>query len=184
MKTSTFIVAAAAALCLLGCATPQVALDQANNGAALVAQLELELQEFRRVQQGFSNEAKKSLRDMDVAVLTEDKETTASMRARRAAEDPVVPKLYDTVRGLADGVGTDESNLTSEIAALDERLSKILKPLPSTTEKTSGAQKALVAMGTELSNKERLAEIQDFYKKVKAGVDANKKKIKDAEGNK
>ena len=184
MKASNFIVVATSAMCLLGCATPQVALDQANNGAGLVAQLELEQQEFRRVQQGISNEAKKSIRDIEVAVLTEDKETAASLRARRAAEDPVVPKLYDTLRGLADGVGTDASSLTSEVAAVDERLSKILKPLPSTAEKTSGAQKALVAMGTELSNQTRLAEIQDFYKKVKAGVDANKQKIKDAEGAK
>ena len=183
MKSSTLIAAATSALCLLGCATPQVALDQANNGAGLVAQLEIELQEFRRVQQGFSDETKKSIRAIEVVVLTEDKETDGSMRARRAAEDPVVPKLYDTLRGLADGIGTDESSLASQVAAVDERLSKLLKPLPSTSEKTSSAQKALVAMGTELSNEERLAEIQDFYKKVKAGVDANKKKIKDAEGN-
>lgn len=182
MKTSNLIVVGTSALCLLGCATPQVALDQANNGAALVAQLELEMQEFRRVQQSIAKQAKKSIRDMEAAVLTEEKETAASMRARRAAEDPVVPKLYDTLRGLADGIGSDATNLSSQVAAVDDRLSKLLKPLPSTAEKTSGAQKALVAMGTELSNKTRLAEIEEFYKKVKAGVDANKQKIKDAEG--
>lgn len=165
---------------LFGCATPQVALDQANNTAGLVAQLEIEMREFRRVQNGIAEQAKESIRGLQVGALASNVETDASMRARTAAEDPVVPKIYALVRHLADGIGIDRSNLIAEIAAVDDRLSKLLKPLPSTDEKTSEAQMSLAAMGSELSNKARLAEIQEFYKTVKAGVDANRQKIKDA----
>lgn len=181
MRAIDFVALVTLATGLFGCATPQVALDQANNTAALVAQLETEMREFRRVQNGIAEQAKESIRSLQVGVLASNLETDASMRARKAAEDPVVPKMYELVRHLADGIGTDQSNLTAEIAAVDDQLSKLLKPLPSTAEKTSEAQMSLAAMGSELSNKARLAEIQAFYKTVKAGVDANKQKIKDAE---
>lgn len=164
---------------LTGCSTPRVALDQANNTAGLVAQLEIELQEFRRVQNGIAERTKKSIRELEVRAIKSASVTEASMRARRAADDPVVPKMYEVVRQLADGIGTDRSNVVAGASALDDRLANLLKPLPSASKKTSEIQDRLAAMGTELSNKERLGELQDFYKTVKAGVDANKKKVND-----
>jgi hypothetical protein len=181
MRTITFVSLASLGVALCGCSTPRVALDQANNTAGLVAQLEIELQEFRRVQNGIAERAKKSIRELEVGAIKSSSEIEASMRARRAAEDPVVPKMYEVVRQLADGIGTDKSNHAAGAAAVNDRLAKLLKPLPLTSEKTTEIQGQLAAMGTELSNKERLDELQDFYKTVKAGVDANKKKIDDEE---
>lgn len=181
MRAITFVVFIPLAIGVGGCASPRAELDQANNTAALVAQLETELQEFRRVQHGIAESIKRSSRDLQVSAAAANSEVEASMRARRAAEDPIVPKMYELVRQLADGIGTDKTNLTARAAAVDDRLFKLLKPLPSTADKTSEVQSVLASMGTELSNKARLAELQEFYKKVKAGVDANKQKIKDAE---
>jgi hypothetical protein len=181
MRAFTSVAIASLMVLLSGCSTPKVALDQANNTAGLVAQLEIELQEFRRVQNGIAERTKKSIRELEVGALQSSSEIEASMRARRAAEDPVVPKMFDTVRQLADGIGTDKSALDAGAAAVDDRLAKLLKPLPSTNQKTTEIQGQLAAMGTELSNKERLDELRTFYKTVKDGVDANRKKIDDEE---
>jgi hypothetical protein len=162
------------------CSTPRAALDQANNGAALIAQLEQEMREFRRVEEAIARNRRQSILDQEIAIETVAQHTSLSMRARRAAGDFETERLYDLIRELADATAEDDSRTKAAIADVEGRLEALLKPLPFSSEKSSEAQKALLILGSELPLRDRLTELRNFVKTVKEGVDSNKEKIAEA----
>lgn len=166
---------------LAGCSTPRVAMDQANNTVGLVAQLESELKEFRRVQSIVADSAKDSIRQIRLRTETDNSRNAALVRASKAASDPTIPVMYATIVDLSDAVGTEHVTIVDNTSKIDDRLAKLLQPLPATTDKTTLVQSSLAPLGTELSASTRKKELSEFYGVVKRAVDANKAKLKASE---
>ncbi len=169
------------ALALAGCATPQPALDQARHTVALMAQLEIELKEFARVQDVAAQARLRSIARQERDIEAVAAQTRVAVAVRTANGDMAAANLQAKLATVAGAVGHSEETRKAAVAAVDAELAALLKPLPSTGEKSSAAQKALAEMGTELSPSTRFSELKGFYAVVKESVDANRKKIKDAE---
>jgi len=179
MKTP--LVFAAIAALLAACSTPQVAMDQANHTVGLVTQLELEMREFDRIQKVAATARLKS-----IAVQEQDNafvlgQARIDEKVRRAMGDTETTEAESKFSIVAQAIADDDTQLKTAIASVDAELSALLKPLPSTADNSSAAQKALADMGAELSPTIRFSELQSFYKTVKESVDANRQKIRDAE---
>ena len=184
MKTAIAYTFYMIALCvgLAGCGTPQAALDQANNGAALTMSLQSELQNFRAVQANVAKARIDSVRRQSAMLATYEAEAAFDERVVKAAGKDDALKLYTTLKDLADSRAKDEQALNTKIAEMDESFGKLLTPLPDSTQKLTATQKALAALGSELSAKERIALVASFAKSIKQTIDDNKKKI-DAAAN-
>ena len=173
--------ALAAVLTLAGCATPQFALDQARHGTSLIAQLETSLAEFRRVEQNAEEARRQSLADQLLA-LEEVKGTAArDVRARLSAGDTATGAMVDRLIADAEGLAADAAAAQVARQANQAVLATLITPLASTLAATTAAQKRLAEMGTELSPEARGKEFLAWTKTIKAAVDANKKKIAEAE---
>lgn len=183
MRTTAIFVAmaAVASLLLSGCATPQAALDQARHGVSLIGQLELSLAEFRRVEQNAEEARRQSLAEQ-VQALEEVKSPAArDARARVSAGDTATVALLGRLIGDADGLAADTAAAQAARQTNETVLATLITPLPSTLASTTAAQKKLAEMGSELPNSTRAKEFLDWAKTIRATVDANKKKIDDAE---
>ena len=176
--TRTYRLCVVAVLALLAaCATPRAALDQANNGAALTMSLQAELQKFRSVQQSVAEARIQSVRRQQVQLATYESDSAFDERILRLAGKNDALSLYSTLRDLSDSRVKDEQALKTRLAELDESFVKLLAPLPDSTDKLVKTQKALAALGEELSAKERIELASTFAKAIKKTIDDNKKKI-------
>ncbi|SHH01568.1 hypothetical protein [Massilia sp. CF038] len=169
------------ALVLSACSTPKVAMDQANNTVGLLSQLDNELNQFRQVQERITDQSLASLRKIEVRTANGAIDTASRLRLHRIARDPVGPALFETVRDSADALARDRASAQLQSAEIDARLAKLMQPLPQSAQGIAAVQLPMAAMGTELSHKTRLAESRQFYEEVKAAVEANKKKIAEAD---
>jgi len=181
MRTLSAALTAIATVALCACSTPQVALDQANHGVGLIAELELSLSEFRRVEQNAEDARRESLREQMEALEVAKKSTNRDARARKSAGDADTSALIERLIADADGMAADDAMAKATQRANDAALAALLSPLPSTSAAMATAQKKLAEMGTELSWEKRYSELLAFAKAIKEAVDANKKKIADAE---
>ncbi|HEY0062002.1 MAG TPA: hypothetical protein VGC21_07765 [Telluria sp.] len=164
------------------CSTPQVAMDQANNTVGLLSQLDQELAGLRQVQERIAEQSLASLRKIELRAGRGSADTAARVRLHRVAKDPLGPALFETVRDSADALANERDQAHTEAKALDARLAALMQPLPQSTQSIAAVQLPLAAMGTELSHQTRFAESRQFFDEVKAAVEANKKKIAEAEG--
>lgn len=179
MKTSTAFVLGVAVLsgCLSGCGTPQAALDQANNGAALTMSLQAELQKFRSVQLDVARARVESIRRQEVALATYELDSAFDERILRLAGKTEALSLYSTLKDLSDSRIKDEHALKTRISELDESFSKLLSPLPDSTEKLTATGKTLAILGEELSVKDRIEMVSTFAQTIKNTISDNQKKI-------
>lgn len=166
---------------LSACATPKPALDEANHGVALIAELEKSLAEFRRIETNSLNARAESIRDKKNAIALVEKTLARDMRTRAAAGDQASVKLYSSLIDSADAIAKEDAEYQAAIARNDATIAALLTPLPSTKEATSTAQAALADLGKELTPDERRAELIDYFKYVKASVQEARKKIDEAE---
>lgn len=182
MNTSPVLILFITALCacLGGCATPQAALDQANNGAALTMSLQAEIQKFRSVQSEIARARVESIRRQQVQLATYESDSAFDERILRLAGKSEALSLYTTLKELSDSRLKDELSLKARLAELDESFTKLLAPLPDLTAKLTATQAALAILGEELSAKERIELVSIFAKAIKKTIDDNKKKIADA----
>jgi hypothetical protein len=174
------LVAASSAL-LAACSTPQVALDQANHSAKLVSLLEMQLAEFRRVQSASEQARLDSLRRQRAALIAIDSAAQLDISASKSAGDTIREALASKMLSDADGVSAVHARAASAKETYDERLSALLSPLPATTAAMTEVQAKMAAMGTEIPREKRYAEFLTFAKDIRDNIEANKKKIKDAE---
>lgn len=163
-----------------GCATPQAALDQANNGAALALSLQAELKVFRAVQADIARARIDSVRRQQVLLAGYESEGAFDDRILQLAGKKKALELQAALKELSDRKVRDELALADRIEKMDDSFAKLLAPLPDSAGKLIAAQKALAVMGEELSPKERLALASDFAKDIKKTIEENKKKIEDA----
>ena len=170
-----------AAVVLSACSTPQAALDQANNGAALTASLESELREFRRVQAEIAKARIESMRRQNTRLATYEVDAAFEGRVQEVAGKTGQSQLYAKLKELADSRVKDEKDIQAKLAKADESFAKLLSPLPESSGKLTATQQALMTLGEQLSYKERIELTASFVKTIKKSVEDNKKKINDAE---
>lgn len=182
MKTARLIL-----LCLIvsltACATPKIALEQANNGVALTAGLQRELTTYDAQQQTIDKlrrqvvidetlQAKRYLRENEfddaTASLSGDKEKFAAYSLMRQAAELRAKLLADNI--------ADEKEVQS---AMDALMKAPAPPLP----KIAAAQKTLADLGQELPLEDRRKLITKFIKEVQAEVKANKEAAEAAAPN-
>lgn len=168
-------------LALGGCSTPRVALDQSNHGASLIAQLEISLTEFRRVEASAEAARQQSLREQLEALGQVKKSTNRDARARRSAGDGQTVAIIERLIADANGLADDDTTAAATQKTNEALLAALLQPIPSTTAAMTAAQKKLAEMGAELPRETRYAEFLSFAKAIKDAVDANKKKVAEAE---
>ena len=185
MKRTEQLVRFAAALPLAvltaACSTPQPALDQANHSMKLVSLLETQLSEFRRLQAAAEQARLDSLRQQRAALTFIDSAAQLDIAASKSAGDTVREALATKMLSDADGVTTIRARALTATSAYDAKVKTLLSPLLSTIAATTDVQAKMAAMGTELSTDTRFAELNDFAKDIRDNIEANKKKIKDAE---
>lgn len=161
----------------IGCATPQAALDQANNGAALTMSLQSELQKFREVQAIIAKARLDSVRRQQVLLATYEAESAFDERVLRLANKSDALAMHATLKDLADSRMRDEQALLARLSEMDEAFAKMLSPLPEATPKLKAMQEAMAALGQQLSVQQRLEIASSFAREIKKTIDENKKKI-------
>jgi hypothetical protein len=175
-----FILFLTITITLAGCSTPKPVMDEANFGVGLLAQLELSLTEFRRVEVNSLHARQASLLEQQHALRVIDREKQSDMRARIAAGDKWSGALIEQLVANTDAIPAEQTWYAVAAAKSETDISALLVPIPSTRSSTSAAQQSLSEMGQELSWSVRRAELQALASAVKKNVDENKVKIADA----
>jgi len=175
------IVLMLSALVLCGCSTPKPAMEQANHGVGLLAQLESSLTEFRRVERNSMQARADSLLAQRKAIAFVDREKQRDLQARLAAGDKLSVTLIDNLVANTEGLALSQAEYASTNATNEAAVAALLAPIPDTRSGTSAAQARLAEMGEELGWNIRRSELQAFIKAVKDRVEEGKKKIEEAE---
>jgi hypothetical protein len=172
-----------AALSLVaGCAsTPQPALDQANNGAALMMSLQAEVENFRTIQSAVMKERIAGIKRQQNTMATYEIDFAYDEKLLLLAGKRDVVELYKAVKDLSDSRIKDEQVLGTKLAEITASLDKLLTPLPEVSKEVNEAQKAMALLGEQLSVKERFAIVADFAKTLDKTIKDNKQKIEDAQ---
>lgn len=173
MNTARVIFLCMAALCLNACSTSRIALDQANNGVALTAGLQRELNTYdakqatidklrRQVVIDETLQARRYLRENELddanASLSGDKEKFSTYALLRQSAELRAKQLSDNA--------SDEKEVQN---AMDALMKTEAPPLP----KIAATQKTLADLGEELSVADRLKLLTKFIKEVQAEVKIN-----------
>jgi hypothetical protein len=171
----------AASLLLSACSTPQPVLDQAQHGVSLIAELEKNLAEYRRLQ-GVSQAARHAaIRMQRDAIGQTEVLARRDARARAAAGDKQTVDLAEGLIAHADAIAADDAAYVANQAADQAALAALLEPIPSTRSATTDAQTALAVMGDQLTAEQRRDELKAWIKEIKKSVSENKEKIEKAE---
>jgi hypothetical protein len=178
-RTFATLATCVAAAALAACSTPQVALDQANNGVGLIQDLQSEMARYVRNAKLSTERRLDSVAVQDAAtvrmVRDSDYETYLAMKAGKdsqAAAQARIRDASDTYTRLL----LEEQKASAEIAA---SLPGLVQELPSQAESLGAVQKALADLGSELSASERLATVAKFLKDAR---DVSKMNQQQAEG--
>lgn len=156
---------------LSACATPDVALDQANHGVRLIQNLQTELVRYK------SNV--KISAERRLAAIQRADEENASLVVNQKMETYLAGKAgMDAELAARERIRDASDTYTRLLAEQDKakqdlaiRLSELVKDLPTPTEKLGAVQKAMAELGTELSAKERVEIVATFLKQAKCIAD-------------
>lgn len=175
------ISSAFAVLVLAGCANPPAANQQISHTVGLISELNKSLADFKKQQDALGRIGLDSLNDQEQRVALSNRRAAIAETIREAAGDTGSRDVQDALTAVADAFTTAAREEALTTRNVNARLSELLKPLPSTTQKTSDAQKAVAVIGIELTPKERVEAARNYFNTVKKGVSENKEKIRDAE---
>lgn len=171
---------AACALILAGCSTPPEAMEQANHTVKLMSLMEQPLAQYRKTWTALETSRLQTLKEQRGLLTESGVAGERSRLARQAAGDTAAQALRENLLANADGIQAARLKAAEDKAAFDKKIDGLLQPLPSTAASVTAAQAAVGTLGTELPLKLRAKELLDFYKEVKAGVDAAEQKKTDA----
>lgn len=180
-RSSWIVVAGLAALLCAGCGTPPPVLDQARNTGALTAALQGEVQEYRRVQALIVQQRIDNIRVQLASVARNEMRTTYADLLDEAVGTTEEKVLYRQLLELTSAYAELNQAHGTKLKGIDDQLSKVLSPLPSTNAKLAAVQKAVIPLSDELSPSERLTALTQFAKAMKEGIDEARKKIDDAQ---
>lgn len=181
MRCATALFLAPLLASIGACSTPPVVREQAKHGASLIGQFEASMAEFRRIERNAEEARQRSLEEQLAAIEEVKSSSNRDARARKSAGDRSTGDMVERLTGDADAMGDDAAALAAATKANQATLAALITPLPSTRAATAAAQKRLAEMGGELSASQRRAEFLSFARAIKDSIDANKKKIADAE---
>jgi hypothetical protein len=180
MRTSTLLrtfalVFSAAPILLAGCATDQVALDQANNAVKLVQNLQVELKNYQNDVKLSAQRRLNSTHQADIGALeiARDQQWSSYLYKESGLDSELAAR--QRLRDASDNYSriiAAQDKAQEELAA---RLTTIAKELPSPADKLGAVQKAMAQLGVELSAKERVAIVTKFLKQAKCIVDESTK---------
>jgi len=164
--------AIAAGLAMTACAVPQPALDQANESAHLMMQMQDQLDNLAKTQQAIANQRVAEIKKQRTLVLQYNIDSTDDSRLMAAAGMTDRSKLYDVLTALADARSQENKSLDTEQTALDAQLASLLTAVPTTTKATAAAEKDMAALGLQRSSKERLDFVKTYGQTVRSDVKA------------
>ena len=170
----------ACALVLAGCKTPQPALDQANNGAALTMTLKAQLDNLRATQARVAQARIDSIHRLKSQMALYQTDSAFDERVRLMAGDSARAQLLSNLRDLGDSRGKDQKDLDDALAALDKDMSALLTPVPDVNAQLVATQQALAALGEEMPLQQRSAHLAAFATDVNKSLELNRKKSEDA----
>ena len=176
MNSITLLASIACACLLAGCKTPQAALDQANNGAALSMSLQAELANLRTTQATIAKIRLDSIRQQTAMMAEYEADSAFDDRVLAAIGKTSESQLARELRTLADSRAKDDSDLKAAMAALDTNLAGLLDPVPSQSAGLAATQGAMAALGEEFDPKQRVKIIAAFAVDLKKAIDNNKVK--------
>ncbi len=179
MKAQTLYLSAYICLMLVlgGCATPQAALDQANNGAALTVAFQSELEKFRSVQIEVAKSRIDSIRTQQARMMTYESGSAMDERIALLSNKGEIQAMYAKLKDLADAKIKDEAILKVKLIEADELLAKIVSPYSVSSANLEKTQKALATIGEELTHKERIRLVTNLVNSINTVVKENKEKI-------
>lgn len=169
-----------AALCLVGCTTSPVALEQANHTVRLMSLMDEQLSEFRRLQGAAEQARVQSLVRQKSKVQLVEETASLDMNAAKSAGDTTKEPFAKKMLADADALAEVKTRSVAQQAAYATKLGALLTPLPSTTASVAQAQAKAALMGRELDPEVRFKEIQTFVTELAENVKANRKKIDEA----
>ena len=171
--TIRFLPCITAALLLAGCATSPVALEEAQHGLSLSAQLKQELALYARRQAAVDDMRKEQLGDniksYNARLLDlpgDDQLYEFSGQAKRLA---ALRQLRSRVALLGAAVSAKEAG----VAHVEELISQLVTPLPPVGEALGATGKAFGALGRELPFAERAALAASFFEEVREEAKKN-----------
>ena len=158
-----------------GCATPKVALDQANNTVHLIQNLQTEIVRYQTTVKLSTERRIKSIQHQDDGTIEigtrQQLNTYLSTASGMTSELDARNRLRDASDTYAKIVG-DQDKAQQDLA---DRLANLAKDLPSPTDRLGAVQKAMADLGTELSASERVAIVTKFIQQAKCIVDQAEK---------
>jgi hypothetical protein len=177
---SKLIAIAACACAVSACKTPQAALDQANNGAALTVSLQSQLSALRSTQALIARGRIDSIRSQRELMAKYQADSAFDERVRAAAGSNAEATLASELRTLADSRAKDQQDLAEQIAAINANLATVLQPVPEQDARLGATQKAMAMLGEQMPLKQRAEVIAAFAHDLKKEIDNNKEKSKAA----
>lgn len=165
---------------LAGCSTPQAALDQANNGAALSMSLQAQLTALRATQANVAKARLDSIREQNAMITRFQTASAFNDRVRTVIGDTAEKQLATDLRMLAESLAKDDKDLAAELAALDASLAGVLDAVPRSDAQLAATEKAMAALGQELRPEQRIRGVAAFAAQLKKTIDSNREKGKAA----
>jgi hypothetical protein len=153
-----------------GCAVPQAALDQANNASNLMLTLEGQVSKHRNAQASVAQARIKSVREQRQLLVEYASATELDVAIIEAAGDTEQANLFAKLQALSDQKAKSVVDLQAALVELDEKMSKVLSPVPSTAKTSADAQKAMGVLGLQRSGSESFAFLTSFAGKLKDGA--------------
>jgi hypothetical protein len=181
MRASSTLGALCAAILAVACSTPQVALDHANNGVRLTQLMQAELTRYSQNSKLAADRRLATVQQQEASTL--DTERVRALgdyldaQSGRADDSVASARILRDASSKYTQLQDDEDKAQKDLA---DRLTAIVKDLPSPAEKLGAVQRALADLGTELSPAERFAIVSKFLEDSKAIVDKNAKAASDA----
>jgi hypothetical protein len=175
---------------LLGCATPQPALDLANRGVGATTLAEVELKRYLEHSRDELSVRLLLVRQLSQAQLEEAYGDAFAAFAKHKAGDATGDDVYAQIVALGSERRRLREQMEAAIAKLDDTAQQTLGDVPSSSaDAFEAARRAFTTLGQELSPKEWLAltvlyaqTITDGINKIKAAEKANAKKKAAEEG--
>jgi hypothetical protein len=176
LNPTRFLAIFVCACALAGCKTPQAALDQANNGAALTLSLQEQMAALHSTQSTIAKNRIESIRRLNAMVLDYKVASAFDDRVRMTAGGSAEAQLESDLRALANSLAQDHAELASSLASLDAEMSSLLQSVPVQDAQLAATQRAMAALGQELSLQHRAQVIAGFAATLKKTIDKNTEK--------
>ena len=156
------------ALALAGCATPQVVLDQASNGAGLAAGLSGSLDDYTQAVRTLADQRRNALlRAHDRAVSYRLLEAETEQTYLLSGQAPLV-ELYRRMKGSADVIAKVRDDGAADLRRYAQELDAIGKPLPDVSAQLQAVQGNFAQLAEKPSAAERLRALKSAWHDAKS----------------